>query len=165
MTSPSSNRGNRTARGCFRRDVTSHQSTRGPGETAVRQQCHRIAETCTHQRRRHAEHLPHARTAARTFVANDQHIPSSNTSLLHRCERGFFTVENARRSAVMKMLVSRNFDHASFGSEIPFQDHEAASRLDRPVERTYDFLRRRFVRGFCLIADTPTADGESASVQ
>ena len=45
------------------------------------------------------QHLAHARTAARPFVADDDRVAGLDVAGLHRGERRFFRVEHARRAA------------------------------------------------------------------
>lgn len=64
--------GNRTAACSLRRYVSHHQAPGGAAEAPVRQQSDRFAQPLADQRRRHAQHLPHAGTAARELEGEIQ---------------------------------------------------------------------------------------------
>src|SRR5439155_777857 len=64
-------RGDRAADGRLGRDVAGHQAARGAAEAAVGQERDLLAQAFTHERRGDAQHLAHARAAARALVADD----------------------------------------------------------------------------------------------
>ena len=56
------------------RDVPDDESVTAAGESAIRDQCHRLAETLAHDRACRAQHLAHARPADRPLVAHHQNV-------------------------------------------------------------------------------------------
>src|SRR5947209_928612 len=61
----------RPAYGCFRPDMADAEPPRSAREAAVRNQRDLAAHALPGQRRRGREHLPHAGTAARSLIANE----------------------------------------------------------------------------------------------
>ena len=69
----------------FRRDVADHQSARRAAEAAVGDQRDGLAEALADDRGGDAEHLAHARTAFRAFVANHDDVAVDDLAPVDRC--------------------------------------------------------------------------------
>ena len=67
-------RRDRTAVERFRRHVRDHEAVGRAAEAAVGHQRHAVRKSRADDRAGHAEHLAHARSAARTFVADDHDV-------------------------------------------------------------------------------------------
>ena len=128
----------------FRRDVSDHQAAGGAAEASVGQQGNRPAQSFADNRRRDAQHLAHPRAAFGPFVADHDHVAGLDAFLGDRGHRVFFGIENARWPAMAQAFVTADFRHASFGRKIAVQDDQAASLLQRLVQRRDHFLARRF---------------------
>src|SRR5205085_7200033 len=100
----------------------------------------RIAEAFADDRRRRREHLAHARTAARPFVADHEHIAGTDAVVENRAHRIFYGVEHASRARDLRALEPADFCDRSFGREIAAQHREMALRIDRLVEGRDDVL-------------------------
>ena len=97
----------RPAARSFRSDVAGHQSVRRAGETAVGEQRHGVAQPGADDGGGDGEHLAHAGPAARTFVANHDHVAGLDLVALHGGEGVFFAIEDARRTAMMRACRGR----------------------------------------------------------
>src|SRR3954471_9556281 len=64
----------RPACGRLGRDIADHHAARRAGEAAVGKERHLLAHSLAVDQRRDAEHLAHARTALRAFVADDEDL-------------------------------------------------------------------------------------------
>src|SRR5207237_534401 len=83
----------------FRRDVAEHQPARAAAEATIGDERDGFAQALSDQRRGHAEHLAHAGSAARAFVADHDHVAGLDLPVAHRRERVFFAFEPGRRPA------------------------------------------------------------------
>ena len=137
-------RRDRSAVGGFGRHVRNHESVRGAAETAVGHQRDGFRQARADNGAGDAQHLAHARSAARPFVANHDHVVRPDLAARHRGHGVFLAVEHARRTAVLLLVVSGQLDHAAFGRERSAQNGQAAGRLERLVERPDHFLARAF---------------------
>ena len=165
MTSPSRTARDRPAPRRFRRDVTGHQPAGRPGEAAVGDERHRIAQPGAHDGGGHAQHLAHARAAARPFVADDDDVARLDRAGAHGLERRFFAVEHARRAGMALGVVAGDLHHRAFRREIALEDDQAAGRLDRVRQRPHDDLVRRFRRFARVLADRPPGDRHRVGMQ
>src|SRR6185312_14630212 len=80
----------------FRTDMADTEAARRAGEAAVGDERDLLAHALAVERRRGRQHLAHARTAARTLVADDEHVAFLVGAVLDRLEAGFLAVEAAR---------------------------------------------------------------------
>src|SRR5207302_6019222 len=109
------------------------------------------------ERARNTEHLAHPRAAARTLVADHDHVLSANLVGRH-CGHGIlFALEDAGGTAVIGALVARHLYHTAIRSNIALEDDEPACRLDRIAHRTYDVLPGRLPDVDDLLRQRPTA--------
>ena len=123
--------GDGAADGGFRRDVAGHEAARGSGEAAVGEQGDGFGELGdAGDGSGDQQHLAHAGSAFRAFVADDEHVVRLDLAGLDGGEGVLFGVEDARRAAMLEALVSGDLDDAAFGSEIAFEDDEPAGGLD-----------------------------------
>ena len=105
---------NRATHGRFRRDVPDDQTVRGARKAAVGDQADRIAQSGANQRGGRSEHLAHARTALRAFVANHDHIARMYLLREDRREAVLFGIEDARRPG--DLFGFGNLCHRAFGA-------------------------------------------------
>src|SRR5581483_11867036 len=87
----------RPANGGFRPDMADTEAAGGAGEPAVGDECDLTAGALPGQRGRGGEHLPHAGTAARALVADDDDLAFPVGALLDGVEGVFLAVEAAGR--------------------------------------------------------------------
>src|SRR6266704_3243584 len=92
-------------------------------------------------------------------------IPGLDGALLNGSERCFSVVESARRAPKILQIVARHFNDAALRSEIPFQDDEPASGLERRIELADDFLRRRFFSLGCFFGEGASSDGDGVAAE
>src|SRR6266478_6532648 len=130
----------------FGSDVARHKPVRGATKAAVGEESNGVAEPCPDQCSRNGEHFAHARAAFWSLVANHDDVTSFDFIFVDFSESGFFTVEHASRATEIHGVVAGNFYDAAFGSEIAFQDDEAASWLKRIFRLAHDFLFGFFFR-------------------
>src|SRR5438045_1146254 len=83
----------RTAYGCFRPNMADTEASGSAREAAVRNQRDLAAHALPGQRRCGREHLPHAGTAARSLIANDDDLAFFVGFLLDRLEGVLFPIE------------------------------------------------------------------------
>ena len=106
-----------------------------PGEASVGDQRHRVAEPGADDRGRDAEHLAHARAAARPFVADHDDVAAVMRPPCTAANASSSRVEDARRAPVRDAVVPGDLDDAAIRREIAAQDHQAAGRLERRGRR------------------------------
>ena len=97
------------------------------------------------------EHLAHAGPAVRPLVADHDDVARLDGLPLHRLERLPLRCRTRApgRDACARS-VPDSFSTRAFGREVAEQNHQAAVRLQRAIDRPDDFLARRLgrVRGF-----------------
>src|SRR6266704_2927659 len=151
--------------GGLRGDVSGHEAVRGARKSSVREQSDGIPQTCPDQRSGNRQHLSHSWTTLRAFITDNDYIPGLDGALLNGSERCFFVVEYARRAPKILQIVARHFNDAALRSEIPFQDDEPASGLERRIELADDFLRRRFFSLGCFFGEGASSDGDGVAAE
>ncbi len=149
----------------FRRNMADHQTVRGAGESSVRKQSDGIAEPCADQRGSNGEHFTHARAAFGAFVADDDDIAGFDLVLLDGGESKFFVIENARGAAKTFVVAAGHFNDATFGSEIAFQNDEAAGWFQRRVDFSDDFLVGSFFCDGGFFGDVAAGDGNGVAAE
>ncbi len=83
-----------------------------------------------------------ARCAA--FITHDDHVALFDFSIYGGIHRFFFTIENARRAAMIGSFVAGSFHDAAIGRERAAQNHEAARSFDWIGNRAHHVLARKF---------------------
>src|SRR6266700_1736575 len=127
--------------GRFGGNVSGHEAVRGARKSSVCEQSDGIPQACPDQRSGNRQHLSHSWTTLRAFITDNDYIPGLDGALLNGSERCFFVVEYARRAPKILQIVARHFNDAALRSEIPFQDDEPASGLERRIELADGFFR------------------------
>ncbi len=153
-----------TMRG-FRSHVAGHQSVSGATEAAVSEKCYGVSKSSAYESRGDRKHFAHAGTALRSFIANDYHVASFDFVLVDVGERSFFIVEDARWATEIHGVVSGNFYDATFGREIAFENHQAASGLERILGTANDFLFRRFFGGVGFLLKSFAGNGDGITFE
>ena len=78
--------------------MAGHEAARRAAEATIGHERDRIAQPCADDGRGDAEHLAHARSAARPFVADDDHVAGDDLACeLTAAKAVFFAVEDPRR--------------------------------------------------------------------
>ena len=85
-----------------------------------------------------AEHLAHARAAARAFVADDEDVTFAVRAFAHRRERVFLALEDARRPFEDARLQSGDLDQRTVGREVALEHDDAAGRMQRVPRGAHD---------------------------
>src|SRR5262249_54099295 len=132
--------GNRPADPRLWSDVTDHQAVRPAGEAAVGDQPDALAESLPDQRRRYGQHLAHARPADRALATDDDHVARLDVAPLDCGEAGPLAVEDAGRAGEAPLLQSRHLRHRPIRRQVALQNDEVPFRVQRPVQRSHDFL-------------------------
>ena len=109
-----------------------------------------VAEARAHDRRGHAEHLAHARTALGAFVADHDDVAGLDGAGLDGGEGRFLALEHPRRPLVPGQRRAGHLHHAALRRDVAVQHEQAAGGLERRVEGPHDVLSGRFAhrRGF-----------------
>jgi hypothetical protein len=102
---------------------------------------------------RQVQHLPHARSTRRTFIAHDDDIAGTNLACLHGREAIFLTVEDASWPPMEESIMAGKLHHAALGGEGAAEDRQAASWLEWSLDRRYHSLARAFHGPFGNITD------------
>ena len=100
------------------------------------------AKSGAHDRRGRGQHFRHTRTAFRSLVTNDHHIPFLYAPLLQRMQHVLLAIEHPRRTAEPKTLLAGNFGHRATGCQVPLQDLDVTGFFDRIIQRMDDLLPR-----------------------
>src|SRR6185437_11878358 len=104
-------------------DVADAEAARGAREPPVGDQRDLAAGALAIKRGRGRQHLAHARPAARSFVADHQHVAFLVFPLVHRLETIFLAIEAARRAAEPELfaLHAGHFHDRALRREIAFE--------------------------------------------
>ncbi len=101
----------------FGGDVAHHESLGCAAEPAVCDQRHAFREARADDRAGDAEHLAHTRPAARTFVADHEHVAFFDAAVGDGLHGGLFGVEHSSASAVFLAGEAGHLDDAAVGRE------------------------------------------------
>ena len=145
--------------------MAEHEAACGPGEAAVGDQRHRLAETSAHDGTRDVEHLAHAGPAHRTLVADNDDIAIDDGAILNRRQDIFLALEDLRRPHVVCPLVAGEFCHAALRRQVAAQDEESTAQLDRLVDGAHHLLARCLHDIVSLLANRPAGDCHAVLVQ
>src|SRR5262249_53921266 len=105
----------------FRRDVTDAHATGRAGKASVGDQRHLLSHPLPIDQRRYAEHLAHARTANRTFVADHQHLTGGIVALSDRIDAALFVLEHTRDTLEHEALQTGYLDHGAIRAKVSLQ--------------------------------------------
>src|SRR5216684_4451307 len=111
----------RAAQRSFWRDMPRHEPMRGATKPAIGQERDRLSQSLSHNRPRHAEHLPHARTALGAFITDHHDVARSNLLACHRRHSIFFRLEDPRRAAMLNRSWPLIFATQPSGAILPFK--------------------------------------------
>src|SRR6266576_6789031 len=70
----------------FRRDVAHHEAVRAAGEPAIGYESDAVAQSRADQGGSRSQHLPHARSAFRTFITDDDDVTLLDRARENRCQ-------------------------------------------------------------------------------
>src|SRR6266508_6544614 len=93
------------------------------------------------------QHLPHAGTADRAFVADDDDVAGPDLPVLDGLEAVLLVLEHLRWSRMPGAVVAGQLDHAALGREVAVHDLDPAGLLERLVDRGDHPLAGRLPRG------------------
>ena len=131
----------------FRRNVTDDETVRATGESTIRDERAVVPETGTHDGRRRREHLRHARTTLRTFVANDD---DATLERLGVCRQGLehflFAIVALREAFKVQAFLTGDLRHGASLGDVAVQALQVTSLLDGRAHRENNILPRRQIR-------------------
>ena len=137
----------------------------GAGEPAVGDQGDLAAHPLPGQRRRGREHLPHAGTAARPFVADHDDLALLVGPLLDRLEGVLFAIKAARRTGKFQLRHARDLHDRTLRREITLQPDNASRDGDRVVGGPHYILVRIPFHALEVFGDRTARDGDAISVE
>jgi hypothetical protein len=113
------------------RHVADAGAAAGSAEAAIGDQSHTVIEPRPRQSRRGAQHLGHAGSALRTYVANDDHGATlHHVGLDSRHQRGFIVEDLGGTPMDQHLRLDRRLlDHRPRGSQVAEENGEPARRL------------------------------------
>ena len=149
----------------LRTDMADAETARCAGEAAVGDERDLAAHALPGQRRRRLQHLTHARTALRPFVANDDHVAFLVRLVLHGRERVFFAIEATRRTGELQIRHTGNFHDRAVGREITLETDNTARNRDRLVRRTNHVLVRIPFHRLEILGNCSPGDGDAIAVE
>src|SRR5581483_9258541 len=155
----------RSANGGFRPDMADAEAARGAGEPAVSDECDLTAGALPGQRSRGREHFPHAGTAARALVADDDDLAFPVGALLDGLEGVLLAVEAAGRPGKLQVRHARDFHDRSFWREVALQADHTAGDGDRLVGRPHHILVRVPFHAFEVFCDRSAGDCQTIPMQ
>src|SRR5690606_30301512 len=109
---------------------------------------HVTADALPDQRGRYCEHLTHAGPPGGPFKADYHHIAGTNLARLHRRERRFLRIEDARRPVKVITIMAGTLNDASFRRQVAVEDCVSAGQLDGICNWSHHILWR--CRGECI---------------
>src|SRR5262249_60746506 len=110
-------------------DVPDKNPPAGPPKTAVGKRGTVSPKPAPTQCSRYRQHLPHARSAARPFVANDQDIARLDLPLVDGSKSSFLAVKDPGNAAERLVVVACNFNDTAFRGQIALENHQPTRRL------------------------------------
>jgi len=157
---------NRPAHISLRRDVSDHEAVAAAAEPSVGDERHVFAEALAHDGGSRRKHFPHAGSALRPFVANDDDVAFLDRAVedgFHRLLLGF---KHDGLALEVQSFLAGNLRDRALAGEVATQDDQMAVFLDRIVEAVNDCLRggirfhvaQRLGHGFA-------GDGERVAVE
>ena len=93
-----------------------------------------------------------------------EHIAGLDLASLHGGKTILFAVEDAGRAAMLDAVGGGDFHHRAFGSQVAFQDDQAACRLDGIFKGADDYLAGRLLGQCSFFGQRAAADGERGAV-
>src|SRR6516164_276223 len=117
-----------------------HEAMTSPGEPAVGDQGHLIAESASHDGARRTQHLTHARAAAGTLPADHHDISGPHCSAEDCACRPLLSREDSRPTLEALAFLPRNLGDCAFRCEVPVEDDEVTVLLQRSRERLNNVL-------------------------
>ena len=115
---------------------------RAAGEAAVRNQRNILSQAGAHDRGCWSEHLGHAGTALRPFIADDNHVASLDFFALESVQHVFLGVVNSGRTREAQPFLTGNLCNRTLWRQISLQDLYVPRLLQRIGERPHDLLAR-----------------------
>src|SRR5580658_4516961 len=98
--------------------MSHNEAVAAAGEAPVCNKCDFIAQAAAGDGARGREHLAHARTAARAFVADDDDVARAHPAAEDRLRGAFLTLEDARTTFEALAFFARQLRHRPLGGEI-----------------------------------------------
>ena len=157
-------RGDRAAERSLRRNVADHQTASSAAEAPVGEQRDGVSQPLADNRSGHAQHLAHARATLRPFVADHNHVSGFDLLAGDGCHGRLLGIKNASRPAMCQALMATDLHHTALGRDIAVQDHQAASLLQRMIERRDHRLARCLFRGVRFFPESAPGHGHGRSV-
>src|SRR3954451_1210535 len=111
----------RTTHSRFRPDMADAETSGSPGKAAIGDERDLAAHALPRQRRRGREHLPHAGTAARALIADDDDLTLFVGFLLDRLEGVLLAIKAASRAGKLEIRHPRNLHDRALWREISLQ--------------------------------------------
>src|ERR1700730_3156243 len=155
----------RPADGGFRPDMADAEAAGGTGKPAIGDQRDLAAHALPGQGCRGRKHFPHAGTAPRSLVADDDDLTLAVGFLLDRLERILFAVEAAGWTGKSEVRHARDFHDGSLWREITLQANAPAGGGDRLVGRPHHILVRIPFHAFEVFGDRPARHGHAIPVK
>src|SRR2546425_11988809 len=120
--------------------MADHQAACRAAKTPIGHQHHILAQTSANERGSDAEHLSHPRPSLRAFVPDDNDVAFLNRSPGDGFHGIFFAVKYSGWAPMIEVLVTGNFGHAPFRSEVALQDHQPSRPFQRVAAWPHHFL-------------------------
>src|SRR2546421_886041 len=115
----------------FRRDVADAHPACRAGKAPIGNECALLSHALAVNQRRDAQHLPHAGTADRAFIANDENITGGILATADSLDTLFLVFEYAGRALEHQAFETGDLDDSSSRAEIALQNCDASIRHDR----------------------------------
>ena len=113
--------------------MAGHKAVGRTGKTTVGDQRDVVAEAAPLKRGGHSEHLAHARSADRSFAADDDHVARGNLPMRDRIKGRFFAVEHFGSPLETEIALSGELHHAAFRRDIAVANAKPAACLQRAI--------------------------------
>ena len=157
---------NRPAHISLRRDVSDHEAVAAAAEPSVGDERHVFAEALAHDGGSRRKHFPHAGSALRPFVANDDDVAFLDRAVENGFHRLLLGFKHDGLAFEVQPFLAGNFCDRAVAGEVAAQDDQMAVLLDRIIEAVNDGLRgrirfhvgQRLCHGFA-------GDGEGVAVE
>src|SRR2546429_3558543 len=127
----------------FRGDVTDTHAAGGAGKTPVSDQRNLLAHALPVDQRGDAEHLPHAGTSNRAFIADHEHVASRIVPVTNGPDAALLIFEYARGAFEYEVLQAGDLDHGALGTEVALEHGHATIGHDRLADVKDDLAIRR----------------------
>ena len=153
--------------GRLRRHMPHHQAIGAPGEAAIGDQGHLLAEALAHDRGGGGKHLAHPGSSHRPLIADHHHITRVDLVGQNRLQTALLTFKHPRRACEHGRFHPADLGHATLAGQVALQDGQVALGVEGVVQRPDHVLPRGWLGGHSgqHLAQTAIFNGAAVAME